>query len=415
MNGISLNQILRGFTYSSSLPYSITPLIKEISANKAQSVSRNFISLLNCGSAQISQINSGYSFPQTQNIQGEQAFATQVHNELQQSIYTPSLDDQQKLNDVNAKLMKNGKAPLHFQNVTREIENIMNDSSLNEKQKKDLVGKVRERLGLSKGDMKALFTKRLGNLHEQAANKLKTRVDALEQNAKEIEKIYGKDSPQAIQAFQALENSKSILEGQRQQYKQKASSYNKMFPSGFWSKVGGFFKGVVSGITKVVNMIAPILKMIPGIGTLASIGTAAINALNSIVHGDWKGLLHNVANNLVTAIPGLGSVAQVGMNAFHSIKSFAQGNILGGISGLMSFTGALPEKIGSVLDKTWNAFGTVYSAAKGNFTPLLNNALGFASTLPIVQRVQESWNNFTQRINTNLNQGLRWIQNRFPL
>ncbi|MBF0491350.1 MAG: hypothetical protein HQM15_01030 [Deltaproteobacteria bacterium] len=423
MNIINFNQILMGRAYTATFPNLCTNSISnELSPNYAQILSRNFArsftkrleNLLQSGQAQPSSAATQNQVTQgVQGIQGEQGFVAQVNNELQQQIYTPNVEEQKKLNDINADRAKDGKPPINFQQVTREIENIMNDPNLDEGKKKDLVGKIKDRLGLGKGDMKFLFTKRLAKLHEQAADKLNTRLESLEKNAKEMERLYGKNSPQALQANQALETSKSVLEPQKQQWEAKANSYSKMFPS-FWSKLGGAFKKVVSAVTKVVNAVAPILKMIPGIGTIASLGLAAINGLNSIVHGDWKGFLKNVASNLASAVPALGSAVQMGMNAFNTVKSFAKGNIMGGLGGLMNFTGALPEKVGDILNKGWSAFGSIYSAAKGNFMPLFNTALNFAPQIPGVQKLQETWNNLQQKIPVPLNQGIQWLSSCFP-
>ncbi len=172
---------------------------------------------------------------------------------LQQSIANPEPAIATKLQEINQKRAQKGQAPLDFQSVTREIEGIMNNPALSDKDKKGQIAQIRKKLGLSKKDMRTLFTQRLKTIYENAAQQIRVQIA----------------------------NTTDPIEKQRltsllQSYESKAGLYNGMFKS-FWSKlggvfkkIGGFLKTVASGIFKVAQFISPFLKFIPGIGQIAS-------------------------------------------------------------------------------------------------------------------------------------------------
>ncbi len=176
----------------------------------------------------------------------------QIQANLKQRILNPEPAVAQKLQEINHKRMQQGKPALDFKAVTLEIENIMSNAALSDKEKKKQIGAIRKRLGLGKKDMKTLFTQRLKTIYQEASQQIQVQ----------------------------LQNTTNPVEKQRlttllQSYESKASLYNSMFKS-FWSKlgaafkkIGGFFKKVAGGIFKIVNFVSPFLKFIPGIGQIA--------------------------------------------------------------------------------------------------------------------------------------------------
>lgn len=179
-----------------------------------------------------------------------------IQTQLQQKILNPEPETIHRLQQINSDRNKKGLPPIDFKSSTQQIESIMNNPSLSDKEKKKQIGSLRKQLGLSKKDMKALFTQRLKKIYESAAQQIKLQI----------------------------QNTTDPIEKQRltqrlQQYESKASLYNSMFKS-IWSKLGGVFKKigsvfkkVVSGIFKVVKFLSPLLKFIPGIGQIASLAT----------------------------------------------------------------------------------------------------------------------------------------------
>ncbi len=166
---------------------------------------------------------------------------------LQTQTNTPEPEVAQRLQEINADRSRKGLPPINLQATTQEIENIMNNSSLSDKEKKKQIAAIRKRLGLGKKDMKTLFTQRLKKIYENAVAQIRIQLQNTVNPAE-----------------------KTRLTQLLQQYESKASLYNSMFKS-IWSKIGGFFKKVVGGIFKIAKFLSPFLKFIPGIGQIASL------------------------------------------------------------------------------------------------------------------------------------------------
>src|SRR4030095_16858091 len=163
----------------------------------------------------------------------DESFQQAVQPDLKRKIYTIESSTQKRLDDVNAKRMKDGKEPIDFMKTTREIEQVMDDSTLTDKQKKDKIEQIRKRLGLSKKDMKALFTKRLGKIYEEAAKQIQNHLNQLKDAVKQAEKFHGKDSPQAVKARERLTAAQSTLQPTLNEFQHKSGLYKSMYPS-FW-------------------------------------------------------------------------------------------------------------------------------------------------------------------------------------
>lgn len=268
-------------------------------------------------------------------VNSEQSFLSSVEADLQSKIYSPEPDVQKKLDDLNSRRTKEGKAPINFQQITREIENALSDPKLSDKQKKDKVGAIKNRLGLSKGDMKKLFTKRLAKLHQQAADKIQTRIDGYEKAFKDAETIYGKGSPQAQAAQMQLQQAQGLLESAKKNYVAKAGVYKSMFP-GFWSKLGGFFKKVgtvfkkiAQVVTKIMDFVSPFLNFIPGIGQAISAGWNTLKGAVQLLKGNWKGFLNQALDFAGSLIPGADKFIKWGKTAFNAISGAMKGNFSG--------------------------------------------------------------------------------------
>ncbi len=222
-----------------------------------------------------SQISATYN--STQSRQNIPSFEQNLSSEIQKQISNPDPEVSQRLNQINGDRSRKGLPPINLQSTSQEIENIMNNPALSDKEKKKQIGALRKKLGLSKKDMKTLFTQRLKKIYESAAAQIRLR----------------------------LQNSTDPVEKQRltqllQQYESKASLYNSMFKS-FWSKLGGAFKKIGSalmkiagGIFKVFKFISPFLKFIPGIG---QIWGAAQSIFGKIGHF-FTSVFSNLANPL---------------------------------------------------------------------------------------------------------------------
>lgn len=145
--------------------------------------------------------------------------------DLKERIYRPDQKTLAELEKVNRRLISQGLSSIDFVAVTKEVEAIANDSSLTDKEKRAKINEVRKRLGLKKGEMKGLFTKRL-------------------------EKIYGA-------MIAELKAAGRVNEPLLQRLEQNRKLYSSMYkPGGCIKKVfkgmGGFFKNTFQAIGKTV-------------------------------------------------------------------------------------------------------------------------------------------------------------------
>lgn len=273
----------------------------------------------------------------------------QVKQGVELEINNPDMKTLARLDKVNAKRAKEGKAPIDLKKTTDEIRKIEEDPSLSKKEKKKKIDAIRKRLGLSKGDMKALFTKRLGKIYKKAEKRLKTyretKTKMLKTQLKQAEKLYGKNSPEAQAIKNQIEMVNSMVKPQEQEFKQKGDFYNSLYPS-FWSKFGGFFKKIGKGIAKGMQAItkvgqvlmkyaAPFLSKIPGVGQFVPLIQRGLNAASELWHGRIKGFFKEIGKAalhvathpeiILNAIPGAGQVAstaiQYARQAYTAVKT----------------------------------------------------------------------------------------------
>ena len=224
-------------------------------------------------------------------------FQKAVEGDSKAKLYTLEPELRKTLDKHNADRATKGLPPVDFEKTQKRIEDIMNDPSLSDQQKKDKIEAIRKETGLSKNNMKKLFTKRMAKIFGEAAKQMETRLNRLKDLATEAERLYGKNSTQAAQARERLEAAESALKPALKDYRQKSTVLNSLFP-GFWSRLGGFFKSLGKGLlkvgrvfTKVMNFVSPFLRFIPGIGQMISFGWSALKGLVSLARGNWRGCL----------------------------------------------------------------------------------------------------------------------------
>jgi chromosome segregation ATPase len=210
--------------------------------------------------------------------------AQRLRQELNREIDTPSPEDRTNLDKVNEKLRNQGKSPIDFAATTRQIEGIMSESGTSPKEKKEKIEALRKQLGLSKGEMKRLFTKRLSRIYKQKAEQLRQYRDAqiaqLQAQITQAEKIYGPNSPQVTELKRRETALRQTLDPMIQSLSERGKFYGSLYPS-FWSKIGGFFKKLGAGILKGIGFLKPLLNFIPGWGQIARV---VIGGLETVIN-----------------------------------------------------------------------------------------------------------------------------------
>lgn len=151
--------------------------------------------------------------------------------------------------------------------VTKKIEEIANNSSLTDKEKRAQINELRKQLGLSKGDMKKYFTKPLEQATAQKIEQLKAS---------------GIDTPEKQRILEQLESQKKL--------------YNSMYKAG--GCVKKVFKGIGKGL-KAIGKVAlgvagaffnpfsliPLVGQIPGIGKAINTVSGALSKAKGFVDG----------------------------------------------------------------------------------------------------------------------------------
>lgn len=255
----------------------------------------------------------------------------QSQQQLERELKAPPPKVLEKLSQVNQKRAEKGLDPINLLQVTDRLEAIYQDSSLSEKQKKEKIEQLRKELGLSKGEMKALFTKRIEAAYKNAEKRLsafeKAKSAQLQAELKQAEASYGKDSAQAKAVRDKLETLKSSLEPERNKLKAHAKFFGSLYP-GFFSKLGGFFKKVGQGLSKVLGVIALAVRFIPALGPVVS---GALRSIQSLVQGKFKefgknllGSAISAAKNFLHAIPGIGQIASFAVTGIEAIVRAAR-------------------------------------------------------------------------------------------
>lgn len=242
---------------------------------------------------------------------------------IQSAMQRPDPKTTAQLSKLNSKLRAQGKSPLDWATSVRQIEDIRTGSG-SEKEKKSRIEQLRKQMGLSKGEMKKIFTQALAAIHQKAANRLqaiqKQKQAQFGQELRTAEQVFGKNSPQ-VQAMQETHHAvMRQFESAKQTHQQQAGFYKKLYPS-FWSKLGGVFKKIGGGILRAVQSVGSILKKIPVIGSFARIAENILTPLKKLFTGNIGGyfksmgigLLKSIgdAKGLLPLIPGVGPIASM--------------------------------------------------------------------------------------------------------
>lgn len=259
-----------------------------------------------------------------------QGAIAQVRKQISEGLAHPDPKTLARLSEVNQKRQAKGLHPINLPKVTQELEAIQESRSLSPKEKKKKIETLRKSLGLSKGEMKGLFTQRLANIYKQAEKSLatfqKSKEEQLKTEAKAAEARYGKNSPQAQTVQNKLEALKTQLQPEQKRLAESGGFYRSLYP-GFWSRLGGFFKKIGGGLLKVVGGISAALRFLPGVGPLASRVLGSVKFLFQGFRVDkffkqiGKGVLDTVRDlkSYLPMIPGVGSIAAFAVNGIESV------------------------------------------------------------------------------------------------
>ncbi|HEX5033551.1 MAG TPA: hypothetical protein VFW62_03650 [bacterium] len=277
------------------------------------------------------------AFPASAYQSTGQSIAAEIKNQIDLNRKTlagelshPDPKVLEKLGEVNQKRESKGLAAIDLPKLTRQIEAIYKDSALSDKQKKEKIEQLRKQLGLSKGEMKALFTKRIEAAYKNAEKKLaafeQAKSQQLQAELQRAEASYGKDSAQAKAVHGKLDSLKSGLQPEREALKAQAKFFGSLYPS-FWSKLGSAFKKIGQVWAKTLGVLAKVVRFIPALGPVVS---SAMRSFQSMLQGKFKDFGKNLlgaalgaAKNFAHFIPGVGQIASFAVTGIEAlVKAF---------------------------------------------------------------------------------------------
>lgn len=254
----------------------------------------------------------------------------QVRNQISQKLAHPEPKTLAQVAQLNQKRKGKGLPPIDLQKVTKHLEAIQENTCMSSKEKKTKVEALRKTLGLSKGEMKGLFTQRLGRIYKEAEKSLasfeKAKESQLKSELRQAESIHGKGSVQAQAVQNKIQALQAQLEPEKRRLSESNSFYRSLYPS-FWSRLGGFFKKVGGGFLKALGGLGAALRFIPGIGPLASRVVGSVKylfqgfRLDKFFGNVGKGVFDTVRNwkSFLPLIPGVGNIASLAVNGVESI------------------------------------------------------------------------------------------------
>lgn len=192
----------------------------------------------------------------------------------------------QKLQKKIAKLRAKLKPPIPFFMITERLEKIVNDSSLSKKEKKERIERIRQEAGLSRREMRELFTGRLEKIYKTAKEELlrhrNVLLNGMQNQLREIERTKGSDSPEAASLRSEIQEIENVFKTHLNCLEANRSFYGSLYGGkscikrtfgaigSAFKKIGSFFKKVISfspiGLLSRVPLfrafVAPILEVV---------------------------------------------------------------------------------------------------------------------------------------------------------
>lgn len=276
-----------------------------------------------------------------------------AHQQASIAARVDSLDRRALVDAVitNAEREHDGKPLVNPLDLRRKTNAIMADGSLDDGQRKEKIDQMRKDAGLSEYCMRNICTQPLSQLYDRAALETGCVYQAirnpLEEQLQQTEATYGKDSPQA----QAVKAKMAALDGKLGSYAKRlggaSNALGGMYPppTTFWEDFSAFVSH------NMVDMLAPLLNVIPGVGTAMYTGYLGFKAMKNVAEGNLSlDSFIALASSAVVPIGGAvggalgdaanvaGQVLSVGNQAYHGVDAALHGDVLGAVSG---FGGAL--------------------------------------------------------------------------
>ncbi|WNG30080.1 hypothetical protein F0U62_43250 [Cystobacter fuscus] len=311
-----------------------------------------------------------------------------------------------KMEEERTKVAGELKPPLNPAKITSEIDAVMNDPQIPEKDRKGKLDDIRKKYDLPEhgGSMSMdTMTRHLSSKTSESKDRVgdlqKSHMKQLDGQIDKAKEVYGKDSPQV----KALEAQKKGADGLYDQQKDMLKSqsdmlWNSFRKVGFFEKVGNFFKGIGNAIAAPFKAIGNVVKGVAeGVGKLfkGDIGGAFSSAFGGVKKGignlvdGAKATVSNLGNLVSFVSPKLGEkingfttglvdgVGNLAKGAFDTVTSIPQG-LANGAGKLLK--GDVAGAFGEVGKGVKNAAETGFKTVNDGL-PLIATAAAFVPGL----------------------------------
>jgi hypothetical protein len=257
----------------------------------------------------------------------------------------------------NAHRRVQGKEPLDFNKMTADMRAIQSDPNLTQDQKNAKFEQLRQELGLDEPLFRELATGFLSTaLGEVQADLTVVYQNSLQPLQLELMKLEGKDdgddsndSPQVKKLKSRIKEIKDDASARLGALASAQEELAKLYPppKEFWSQVGDFVEKYGKIALKVLDVCAPLLNFIPGVGNALYLAYVAVKTLKAAMDGDLLGVVAGVASlagPLGGAIGGSvgqlvikgGELAKSGLAIYKGADALSKGDYVGAIAGFGS-------------------------------------------------------------------------------
>jgi hypothetical protein len=257
----------------------------------------------------------------------------------------------------NAHRRAQGKEPLDFNKMTADLRAIQSDPHLTQDQKNAKIEQLRKDLGLDEPMFQRIASGRLATaLGEVQADLTVVYQNSLQKLQLELMQLQGKDdgddSNDSPKVKKLKSQIKSVQEDANARLGALASAQEELSklypdPKDFWSQVGDFVEKYGKIALKVLDVCAPLLNFIPGVGNALYLAYVAVKTLKAAMDGDLLGVVAGVASlagPLGGAIGGSvgqlvikgGELAKSGLAIYKGADALSKGDYVGAIAGFGS-------------------------------------------------------------------------------
>lgn len=324
----------------------------------------------------------------------------------------------------NAKRRYHGRKIIDITELTARMEGIR-AKKLSKKEREGEIESLRKEFGLSEDTMRELTTHRLGQIYSTSSHEAgfiaKHQLTQLAETYAQVVQLEGEDSPRA----QALRKEIEQLKGAAKPYIEELGAVGEHLmelypvPKDFWERFGDV-------VTQVMDVVGPLLNVIPGVGNILSAAYYGIKTVVAAVDGNWRGALGSLAGALGplgkaiggTASSILGTASKItkgALTAVDGVEALSNGDILGAIQSLGSagltgvgVAGASQSTLQTIRDSLQIAEGTArvgMGISNGQWDQALTGLGGLAGGL---QKVGNPTDSGIRSLLSSVERGAKW-------